>query len=164
MGERRKQITFDLNQALLEQNYPKGKLSLSKNYYLKAYRDIKRHMLKNGFNWIQQSVYESQEPMSLPKLIAFMEDMSQEMPWLYKSANDIVASDVISKKYNIKALLQKSAERNRSNAELSAYTMAKGCKQSLNDMITKAKTKATQNASTEEQSRGHHITKIQLER
>ena len=118
MAERRKQITFDLNQALLKQKYPRRKLNLSEDYYLKAYTDIKRYMLKNGFVWIQQSVYESRKPMSIPVVIEFMDLMNQKMPWLVVTANDIVATDVIAKKYNIKDMLQKLDARDRRNAEL----------------------------------------------
>ena len=116
--EKRKQVTFDLNQALLKEHYPKKRPTLNPQYYKHAYDEIKRYMLKNGFEWIQQSVYVSKEPMSVPQIVGFMMQMAEKMPWLHVCANDIVATDVISKKYKLKPYMERAVSGRQKDLEL----------------------------------------------
>ena len=54
----RKQVTFDLSQEMLKKFYPRGN-SKSETFYKKAYSDIQKFMLRNGFSHRQYSVYVS---------------------------------------------------------------------------------------------------------
>ena len=57
MANSRKQVTFDLDTKALEKYYP------SKSWH-NAYEVIKKHMIKNGFEWLQESVYITKKPVS----------------------------------------------------------------------------------------------------
>ncbi len=73
MAEMRKQIAFDLDTKALETYYP----SESWN---NAYEVIKRHMLKNGFSWLQGSVYVSKKPVTSAEVTNILDEleMSQQ--------------------------------------------------------------------------------------
>lgn len=60
MNYGRKQISFDLDTNALKLYYPSPS-------YNNAYEVIKRHMLKNGFYWLQGSVYISKNQYYLRK-------------------------------------------------------------------------------------------------
>lgn len=61
MANTRKQIAFDLDTKALEMYYP-GKS------WNNAYEVIKKHMINNGFEWLQGSVYVSIKPVSSAKM------------------------------------------------------------------------------------------------
>ena len=73
MAETRKQIAFDLDTKALETYYP----SESWN---NAYEVIKRHMLKNGFSWLQGSVYVSKKQVTSAEVTNILDEleMSQQ--------------------------------------------------------------------------------------
>lgn len=73
MGSR-KQIAFDLNTKALKIYYP----SESWN---NAYDTIKRHMLKNGFDWLQGSVYVSRESISSVRMTRILRALIKQNPW-----------------------------------------------------------------------------------
>lgn len=75
MTNSRKQIAFDLDTKALEIYYP----SESWN---NAYEIIKRHMIKNGFDWIQGSVYTSREAMSSVRTTRILRKLIKQNPWL----------------------------------------------------------------------------------
>lgn len=75
MAETRKQIAFDLDTKALEVYYPS-------EHWRNGYEVIKRHMLKNGFEWLQGSVYMSVKPMSSAKTTRILGNLVKRNPWL----------------------------------------------------------------------------------
>ena len=71
----RKQITFDLDTKALEKYYP------TENWH-NAYEIIKRHMLKNNFEWIQGSVYISKISLTTAEITDLLVDLVITNPWL----------------------------------------------------------------------------------
>lgn len=61
MAGSRKQVAFDPDTKALEKYYPTPSWN-------NAYDVIKRYMLRNGFSWLQGSVYVSDRPMSSTKV------------------------------------------------------------------------------------------------
>lgn len=71
----KKQIAFDLDTKALEIYYPTDS-------WQNAYEIIKRHMIKNGFSWLQGSVYVSQEPISTARVSSILDELVIKNPWL----------------------------------------------------------------------------------
>lgn len=71
----RKQIAFDLDTKALERYYPTDS-------WQNAYDIIKRHMIKNGFSWLQGSVYVSQEAISTTRVSSILDELVVKNPWL----------------------------------------------------------------------------------
>lgn len=71
----KKQIAFDLDTKALEIYYPTDS-------WQNAYEIIKRHMIKNGFFWLQGSVYVSQEPISTARVSSILDELVIKNPWL----------------------------------------------------------------------------------
>ena len=88
MSISRKQIAFDLNQKKLKQFYPKGD-SQSEYFYKKAYGDIQKFMLKNGFTHRQYSVYVSKKAFSKDDVNDLCEKLVTEFPWIRDCINEI---------------------------------------------------------------------------
>ena len=89
---KRKQIAFDLNVAETEKYHPAHK-------NLNAYMDIRRFMESQGFIRTQGSVYESVEPMSIPKIQKILRTMQEELPWI-KNAMTACSYTSIGIKHN----------------------------------------------------------------
>lgn len=75
MTEVRKQIAFDLETKALEIYYPG-------EHWRSGYEVIKRHMLKNGFKWLQGSVYVSIKPMTSAETARILGNLVKRNPWL----------------------------------------------------------------------------------
>lgn len=75
MAETRKQISFDLDTKALEIYYPN-------EHWRGSYEIIKRHMLINGFRWLQGSVYVSVKPMSSAETTRILGKLVKNNPWL----------------------------------------------------------------------------------
>lgn len=75
MAKGRKRITFDLDTEALKLYYP----SESWN---NAYEIIKRHMVNNGFSWVQGSVYVSNQPMITTEVTHIWDELVVKNPWL----------------------------------------------------------------------------------
>ncbi len=75
MAKYRKQIAFDLDTKALKKYYPGGSWNNS-------YEIIKRHMLKNGFSWLQGSVYISNEPMTSAEVTNILDELLIKNTWL----------------------------------------------------------------------------------
>ena len=75
MAETRKQIAFDLDTKALEKYYPG-------QHWRGSYEIIKRHMLKNDFEWLQGSVYVSARPMSSAETTRILGSLVKRNPWL----------------------------------------------------------------------------------
>ena len=106
----RKQITFDLSEEKLKQNYPRSKFSLSLNYHKKAWTDINRFMSKNGFEHRQYSVYVSKEPMTQSSVNMLILAMVKQMPWLSKSLNAFDITN-IGYQHSLMAVIEKFTEQ-----------------------------------------------------
>lgn len=81
MAGGRKQIAFDLDTKALEIYYPTESWN-------NAYDVIKRHMLKNGFSWLQGSVYVSDKPINSTKTTRILRTLVKKNPWLNQCMRD----------------------------------------------------------------------------
>lgn len=77
----KKQISFDLDTNALKQYYP----SQSWN---NAYEIIKRYMIKQGFSWIQGSVYISNRAITSTEVTGLLDKLVQQNPWLSQCMRD----------------------------------------------------------------------------
>ncbi len=75
MDNSRKQITFDLDTKALQKYYPGESWN-------NAYEVIKKHMLKNGFRWLQGSVYVSENLMETAAVTLVLTLLVKKNPWL----------------------------------------------------------------------------------
>ena len=98
----RKAINFDLNTKKLEILYP------GKDWH-SAYDDIKRHMIKNGFEHRQGSGYHSYGPMRDYEVIAIISDAYEKMPWLNECVRKLDMTS-IGKTFDLAALLRKDKD------------------------------------------------------
>jgi virulence-associated protein VapD len=75
-------ITFDLDTAQLQQQYP----SLS---WQNAYADIKKVLLPLGFEWQQGSVYFGGKSVTAVGCVLAAQQLSQQYPWFKSCVRDI---------------------------------------------------------------------------
>lgn len=123
-NKHRKQIAFDLDQAALKEYYPKPKFTIDPFYYKKAYKDIKRFMRKNGFEWAQFSVYESKERLTRVDVIALTNRMNKAMPWLSKCINRLTTANIDSRQHDLTGYIKGNANIERTkNYELKKGTI-----------------------------------------
>lgn len=87
MTKKYKQIVFDLDTKMLEKYYPRDN-------WRKAYDDIKEHMLLNGFEWQQGSVYVSRKKLSTYDITIILTYMVVRCPWLNKCMRDCRETDI----------------------------------------------------------------------
>lgn len=87
MAETRKQITFDLDTKALEKYYPGESWN-------NAYDIIKRHMINNGFRWLQGSVYISEQTMTTGKVTRILRSLVKKNPWLNLCMRDCRETNV----------------------------------------------------------------------
>jgi len=71
----RKSLNFDLDTKKLKEHY------LNKNY-TEAYNDIKKFLIKNGFEHRQGSGYISEKEMSDGQITRLLKRMNKEYNWL----------------------------------------------------------------------------------
>lgn len=102
MGRNRKQIAFDLDTKMLERYYPK-------ECWTHAYDDIKRHMIENGFERKQGSVYVSTHPLTAFDIDAVLKELVENHVWLNKCMRDCKETNV-GKEYDKNQLFDKSIE------------------------------------------------------
>ena len=124
MSATRKQITFDLSQEKLKLFYPRGS-SQSENFYKKAYSDIQKFMLKNGFSHRQYSVYVSKKGLSQAEVNMLCDSISRVFPWIGNCINEIDIT-AIGKNYSLKQRIMQGcneAQKNISNSEVKETTM-----------------------------------------
>lgn len=108
-----KAINFDLDDKLLRKFYPsKGLFG-----YKKAYSDIKKYMLKNGFAHRQYSGYISDAPLSNYQVAKIIASLSVQFPWLKKCVQKFDITN-IGDQWDVKSIIQnprialiKAAER-----------------------------------------------------
>lgn len=77
-------IAFDLCISDLQGAHPKGEKGVSQ-----AYEEIREVLAKQGFEWIQGSVYTNNDE-SMTAVFLAIEDL-KEIPWFSKSVRDIRA-------------------------------------------------------------------------
>lgn len=102
MAGTRKQVAFDLDTKALEIYYP----SESWN---NAYEVIKRYMLKNGFSWLQGSVYVSKKPMTSIEVTNILDELVVKNPWLNLCMRDCREAN-IGKEHSKNYIFDKSAD------------------------------------------------------
>ena len=77
----RKQIAFDLDTKILENEYPKDS-------WRHAYKLIKSFMQDHGFDWQQGSVYTSRGSKTHIEIAEMIEELVEKYSWLAKSIRD----------------------------------------------------------------------------
>ncbi len=102
MAGTRKQISFDLDTKALEIYYPSDSWN-------NAYDIIKRHMEKNGFSWIQGSVYVSDRTMSTGKVTQILRGLIKKNPWLNLCMRDCRETN-IGKEHSKNHIFDKNAD------------------------------------------------------
>lgn len=102
MSSTRKQIAFDLDTKALETYYP------TKNWH-NAYEIIKNHMLKNGFEWLQGSVYVSVKAVSSAKMTNILLSLVENNPWLNLCMRDCRETN-IGKEHSKNHIFDKSVD------------------------------------------------------
>jgi len=75
MSKGRKQLSFDLDTKQLQLYYPNESWN-------NAYEVIKRHMLNNGFEWLQGSVYVSKKPITSLEVSKILGVLVKNNMWL----------------------------------------------------------------------------------
>lgn len=94
MGMTRKQIAFDLSHEALRQQYPRRETAQDPQFFKRAYKDIQRFMVSNGFERRQHSVYVSSEEMTTLDVALLMQRMASQFPWLSQCAEKVDATDI----------------------------------------------------------------------
>lgn len=102
MANSRKQISFDLDTKALKRYY-------SARSWNNAYEIIKRHMLKNGFSWVQGSVYVSKKPMSSMRVTNILMELTESNPWLNLCMRDCRETN-IGKEHSKNHVFDKNAK------------------------------------------------------
>lgn len=102
MTKMRKQIAFDLDTKALEIYYPSA-------HWRSSYEIIKKHMLRNGFNWLQGSVYVSVKPMSSAETARILGSLVKKNPWLNICMRDCREAN-IGKEHSKNYIFDKNAD------------------------------------------------------
>ena len=87
MAKGRKQVTFDLDTKAAEKYYPTDS-------WRGAYNVIRRHMQKNGFQWLQGSVYVSKMPITSAEVTNILDELLEKNPWLNLCMRDCRESNI----------------------------------------------------------------------
>ncbi|MBQ9605852.1 MAG: hypothetical protein IJV16_01590 [Lachnospiraceae bacterium] len=101
-SRRRYAVNFDLTIADLRQFY-------DNTHPKRAYGEIKRYMLKNGFSHRQYSGYISNSTLSRPELYTFFKNLHKTFPWLIKCEGSMDAT-VITDIFDIKQMILDSED------------------------------------------------------
>ena len=110
----RKLVIFDLSTKQLRSHYPKAD-------WRGAYKDIKKHMKDNGFEWQEGSSYISKEAMSWIELADVLNSLAVSQPWMQIAMRDCVSSDIdelYSKTYIFKSGSKNIAELHRAKKQI----------------------------------------------
>jgi len=114
----RKSLNFDLDTNKLKEYY-------SNKNYTNAYEDIKKFLLKNGFEHRQGSGYISQKEMSIKEVTDIIEILTDRFSWLKHCFRTFDSYDIgdrfdlanIIVKQNIKdnEITKKEAQKDKTN-------------------------------------------------
>jgi virulence-associated protein VapD len=102
MAKTRKQITFDLDTNALKIYYPTESWN-------NAYDVVRRHMEKNGFHWIQGSVYVSDKEMSSYRVTKVLSELIAKHSWLNPCMRDCRETN-IGKEHSKNHIFDKTAK------------------------------------------------------
>lgn len=100
MAKTRKAINFDLDTNLLREHYGEP--------YNPAYDEIKRFMLKSGFEHRQGSGYVSKKPMSSYTAVTIVQSLSSNFEWFEKCVKVCDLTEV-KKIYDLKPMLKQDS-------------------------------------------------------
>lgn len=98
--EQRKLVTFDLDTEALKVYYPKTN-------WRKAYYVIRKHMISNGFEWLQYSVYVSKNKMSVVAVNNLIKDLINSNTWLNRCMRDCKLTE-LGEDFNLNVLFDKT--------------------------------------------------------
>lgn len=127
---RQKQVTFDIDVALLQKHYPDSK------HWRRAYTDIKKEFESEGFKWREGSVYVSDKPISYSATRQIALKIKKSFPWLEKCMKDIRASNVGEFHDLTRAIKEGSIPSdNKKLSEVIFLSQNKHCKQLVFDLL-----------------------------
>lgn len=109
MQQSKKQLAFDLDTKALKRYYPTDSWN-------GAYDVIRRHMEKNGFRWMQGSVYVSNDTMSSYRVTKVLKDLLKTNPWLNLCMRDCRETN-IGREHSKNHLFDKNADIKPHNIE-----------------------------------------------
>ena len=75
-------VVFDMDTESLIQNY-------HNDSYKNAYADIRRILLRHGFEWLQGSTYFGGERINAVTCTLAVIDLTQQLPWFAAAVRDI---------------------------------------------------------------------------
>jgi len=116
----RKSLNFDLNTNKLKEHYPN-------NNYTEAYNDIKKFLLKNGFEHRQGSGYISQKDMSSQEVADIIKALSNKYSWLKDCFKTFDSYDIGSRFDLANIIVKQNIKEN----ELTKKEMQKEIKQTF---------------------------------
>jgi len=102
MAASRKQVAFDMDTKALKEYYPKDNWAYS-------YEIMKRHMTKNGFKWVQGSVYVSIKPIHGDTVSKIIAALIKKHPWLNVCMRDCRQTN-IGREHSQNYLFDKDAD------------------------------------------------------
>lgn len=103
MGSKQKRfLSFDMDTNELKKYYPTDN-------WRNAYEDVKKHMQKNGFEWLQGSSYISKKAISIVRMHKIINNLTKKYPWINKSMRDCRVANV-DKYSNLTLLFDKSTD------------------------------------------------------
>ncbi len=142
----KKQITFDLSIAELRRHYPRPEKSKNPFYYRKAYKDIKKFMCGNEFEWRQGSVYVSKGIMTQVQVISIAMKMAEELPWLAQCVRRMDVTHVGPVEYSLLGFVG-AGYRGKDTYEVNSDNKTETkdtTKQSLADKVKDAENRAAE--------------------
>ena len=98
----RKMIVYDLDTEALQKYYPN-------NNWRNAYNIIRKHMDKNGFDWLQGTTYVSRKSSTSVKVTLLLKTLVEENPWLNKCMRDCKEANV-GNQYDRNLMFDKNAD------------------------------------------------------
>lgn len=125
----RKAIYFDLDTNSLLSIFPKGTR--------KPYSEIKKFMIKKGFNHRQYSGYDSIDAMSHAQVVKIIKDLSRELPWLSKCLKKLDVTD-IGKEYDLLMIVKNANILNNAVNHPDIKTQKKPIKDIMDNAIKRA--------------------------
>ena len=102
MVKRRKALNFDFDTKLLQIYYPN-------KHYRQAYKDVKRFLKNNDFEWRQGSGYNSARAMSQLEVRRIAIALSQKFPWFIKCIKQFDVTD-IGKDYSLVEFIKENSD------------------------------------------------------
>lgn len=141
MGTTRKQIAFDLDTNALKTYYPTESWN-------NAYDVIRRHMEKNGFRWLQGSVYVSNELIPSYRVAHILNALCKNNPWMNMCMRDCRETN-IGKEHDRTYFFNKNAKIPTREELMTKKSDGHGAIGNMKDYMSQiAKAKATKEVSS----------------